>query len=153
MNFSFEHSWYQKPQAPSSLELMVLQTRNKFNADSVSKYPTISSKTSSLRSKRVVLLRFTSEDLPTHFLVFLTSWKFNHRTVILKCPLFLVPFPYEVNSTRFACKSVPLSKPKPTPIVFILLKEGPLWPTVVHAQGPQLFVSKPNWHASSVDVK
>ena len=58
---------------------MVLQTRNKFSADSVSKYPTISSKTSSLRSKRVVLLRFTSEDLPTHFLVLLTSWKFSHR--------------------------------------------------------------------------
>ena len=73
--------------------------------------------------------------------------------MILKCPLFLVPFPYEVNSNKFACKSVPFSKPKPIPIVFIWLREGPLWPTGVHAQGPQLFVSKPHWHAPSIVVK
>ena len=80
-----------------------------------------------------------------------SGWKLH--TMILKCPLFLVRFPYEVNSTKFACKSVPLSKPKPIPIVFIWLREGPLWPTFVHAQGPQLFVSKPDWHATSVVVK
>ena len=49
---------------------------------------------------------------------------------------------YELNSIKIACKCVPLIKPKPIPIVFIWLKEGPLWPTCVHAQGPQLFVCK-----------
>ena len=80
----------------------------------------------------------------------------NHwywHTVILKCPLFLVPFPYEVNLTKFACKSVPIRKPKPIPIVFLWLREGQLWTTFVHAQGPELFVSKPGWHATSVVVK
>ena len=74
-------------------------------------------------------------------------------TVILKCPLFWESSLYELNSIKIACKCVPLIKPKPIPIVFIWLKEGPLWPTSVHAQGPQLFVSKPKWHAPSIVVK
>ena len=74
-------------------------------------------------------------------------------TVILKWPLFLVPLLYDVNSTKIACKCVPLSKPKPISIGFIWLREGSLWPTFVHAQGPQLFVSKPHWHAPSIVVK
>ena len=101
-------------------------------------------------SSFVVVIKIQSSSMHTEFFFSKESWR---CTVILKCPLFLVPFPYEVNSTKFACKSVPLSKPKPIPIVFIWLREGPLWPTFVHAQGPQLFVSKPDWHATSVVVK
>ena len=70
-----------------------------------------------------------------------------------KMSLILEPSLYELNSIKIACKCVPLIKPKTIPIVFIWLKEGPLWPTSVHAQGPQLFVSKPKWHAPSIVVK
>ena len=70
-----------------------------------------------------------------------------------KTSLFWDSSLYELNSIKIACKCVPLIKPKPIPIVFIWLKEGPLWPTRVHAQGPQLFVSKPKWHAPSIVVK
>ena len=77
----------------------------------------------------------------------------NHCTVILKRPLFWDFSFYELNSIKIACKSVILIKSKLIPIVFIWLKEGPLWPTSVHAQGPQLFVSKPKWHAPSIVVK
>ena len=45
--------------------------------------------------------------------------KSNQTTVILKCPLFLAPSLYEVNSIQIACKCVPLIKPKPILIVFI----------------------------------
>ena len=77
----------------------------------------------------------------------------RRRTLILKFPLLRDSSLYELNSIKIACKCVPLIKPKPIPIVFIWLKEGPLWPTSVHAQGPQLFVSKPKWHAPSIVVK
>ena len=56
--------------------------------------------------------------------------------------LILGPSIYEVNSIKKVCEYVPLSKAKPIPIVFICLKEGPLGPTSIHAQGPQLNVSK-----------
>ena len=45
-------------------------------------------------------------------------------TVILKCPLFLGPSVYELNSIKNACKCLLPSKSKPNPIVFICLKEG-----------------------------
>ena len=75
------------------------------------------------------------------------------RTVILKCDLFWGPSIYELNSIKKACKCVPPSKPKPVSIGFICLREGLLWPTSVHSQGPQLFVSKSHCHAPSVRVK
>ena len=76
-----------------------------------------------------------------------------HSTVILKRPLFWDSSLYELNSIKIACKCVPLIKPKTIPIVFIWLKEGPLWPTSVNTQGPQLFVRKPKWHAPLIVVK
>ena len=56
-------------------------------------------------------------------------------TVILKCPLFLGPSVYELNSIKNACKCLLPSKSKPIPIVFICLKEGTLLPARVQSRG------------------
>ena len=74
-------------------------------------------------------------------------------TIILKCDLFWIPSIYELNSIKKACNCVLPSKPKPISIVFIWLREGPLWPTSVHGQGPQLLVGKFHSHAPLVHAK